>query len=156
MSDAEFVEPATLRRKLAKHETQLEVKKNLLHKMSDETDTAKLSSTLLTRWQTELGKMEEDHERKYCQLCEAESNPSTTKKDTASATNFQTMLMAAQEICERLLSKKKIQSTIQALNVATDGLRDAYIEEPTKNHAAVLLLVQTNYQQLADEIPDPP
>ena len=152
MSDAEFIDPATLRRKLAKHEAQLEVKRTLLHKMSDETATAKLSCTLLTRWQAELVKMEEDHEEKCCQLCEAESNPSTVKKDSASAANFQTLMMAAQEICERLLSKKKIQSTTQALNVAVDGLRDAYGEDPTKDHAASLLIVKDRYQQLEDEI----
>ena len=152
MSDAEFIDPATLRRKLAKHESQVELKKNLLHKMADETATAKLSCTLLTRWQDELVKMEKDHDLKCGQLCEAESNPSTIKKDSSSAANFQTLMMAAQEICERLLSKKKIQSTIQALTVAVDGLRDAYGEDPTKDHAASLLIVRDRYKQLEDEL----
>ena len=99
-----------------------------------------------------MANIERDHEKKYNQLCEAESNAATIKKDVAAATNFQMQLMAAQGTCELLLSKKKIQSTTQALALAVSGLNDAFTEDPGKNHSVILSVVKNRSKQLEEEL----
>ena len=152
MADGDAIEPSILRRKLGKCEHHMELKKIILSKSAEEKDISAVSLSMLLDLKQQILDLKAEHDEKYDLLCEADSNATAIKKDATAAGSFHTMMMTTQDICEKLLSRKRIHGFTQTLDMAVAGLLEMFTADPGSDHSAVLTVIQTKSKQLEEEM----
>ena len=147
MSDAEPVDPAPLRRKLARIARKTEKNRTRLLRMMGD-NPATLNEELLANYLTELETASEEYEELSTQVSEYESNPTAADQDTADADKWGESMEAATKTCMVLKSMKQVHSLTRGLDLAVTILNEAYDDSPEASHEDALAGVKTLAAQL--------
>ena len=148
MSD---LDPAPLRRKLARHARQTEKNKTRLTRMIGE-DPSTLNWELLNEHSVELQEVKAEYNRISSKINDVETNPTAIDQDMADADKWEDSLLAARTACKLLMSMKQVHSLTQGLQIAVTSLNDAFNSEPDKSHAETLTKVLTLSAKLEAEL----